>query len=311
MKQQNTSPLFKYIGGKSWLKNELTMAVDRVLSLNPTVDTYVEPFAGGLGAFLGVADTLLKHNIKKIVLNDINVKLIQFYNNVYSCSDVLIEKYMEIENAYSKTIPNIFFSYDKKTDKQLIKDALIPASQYFNQIRNSFNVEQDPIMNSAYLLFLQTHCFNGIYRENSKGGYNTPYNWDSRIISEEKTREKIDSILNLFNQFEIEFSTGSYADIDYSLNALYYLDPPYLNEENIIENAYSKGGFNIVQQENLIDKIANTLFIYSNHNSKILIDMFNDKGINTFIKYIPRKNIISASTESRKVDKIEILINKI
>lgn len=308
MKQQSVSPLFKYIGGKSWLKDELNKTVNSVLQANPQIDTYVEPFAGGLGAFLGITDTLIKNNIKRVILNDINTKLIQFYKNVYSNSELLIKKYMEIEDAYAETVPAIFFSYDKKKDKELIKIALQPASQYFNKIRNLFNCEQDSIMNSAYLLFLQTHCFNGIYRENSKGGYNTPYNWDARIITEEKTREKINNVLSVFYKFDIEFSNGSYNSLDYNLNALYYLDPPYLNEENIIENAYHKDGFGIFEQEDLIDKVKKSCFVYSNHSSDILVAMFDKKGISVSIKEIPRKNIISASNESRKTDKIEILL---
>lgn len=308
MKQQTVSPLFKYIGGKSWLKDELNKTVNTVLKAHPDIDTYIEPFAGGLGAFLGVADSLINNNIKKVILNDINIKLIQFYQNVYTQSNLLIEKYMQVENAYAATVPAIFFTYDKKKDKELIKTSLIPASQFFNQIRNAFNAEQDPIMNSAYLLFLQTHCFNGIYRENSKGGYNTPFNWDARIITEDKTREKINNVLSIFNKFDIEFSTGSYASLDYSLNALYYLDPPYLNEENILENAYHKDGFGLFEQEDLIDKVENSCFIYSNHSSDILITMFQSKNINISVKEIARKNIISASNESRKTDKIEILL---
>lgn len=308
MKQQSVSPLFKYIGGKSWLKDELNKTVDSVLQANPQIDTYVEPFAGGLGAFLGITDTLIKNNIKRVVLNDINTKLIQFYKNVYSNSELLIKKYMEVEDAYAATVPDVFFTYDKKKDKELIKAALQPASLYFNQIRNAFNCEQDSIMNSAYLLFLQTHCFNGIYRENSKGGYNTPYNWDARIISEVVTREKINKVLNVFNQFDIEFSTGSYDQINYTLNALYYLDPPYINEDEIMENAYHKDGFGIMEQENLIDKIKHSAFIYSNHSNDKLITIFNNKNIDINVKVIPRKNIISASNESRKTDKLEILV---
>lgn len=308
MKQQTVSPLFKYIGGKSWLKDELNNTVNKVLKAQPDIDTYVEPFAGGLGAFLGVADSLIKNNITKVVLNDINIKLIQFYKNVYTNSDLLIEKYMEVENAYAETVPLIFFTYDKKKDKELIKESLIPASQFFNQIRTAFNVEPDSIMNSAYLLFLQTHCFNGIYRENSKGGYNTPYNWDARIITEERTREKINNVLSVFNKFDIQFSTGSYALLDYSLNALYYLDPPYINEDAVMENAYHKDGFGIVQQEDLIDKMKHSSFIYSNHSNDKLIEIFKSKQIDVVVKLIPRKNIISASNESRKTDKLEILV---
>lgn len=308
MKKNNTGPLFKYIGGKSWLKDELNNSIEKVLKYNPNIDTYIEPFAGGLGAFLGVSETLLKNNIKKVILNDVNMKLIQFYKNVNENSEKLIQTYMEVENEYAKTIPEIFFTYDKKKEKDLIKESLKDAYNYYNSVRTSFNNENDSIKNSAYLLFLQTHCFNGIYRENSKGGYNTPFNWDARVISEDKIREKINNVLNVFNKFEIEFLTGSYCQIDYSLNALYYLDPPYINEDNIIENAYHKDGFGIIQQEDLINKIKDTIFIYSNHENDKLMAIFESKNMNIEVQLIPRKNIISASNESRKKDKIEILV---
>jgi site-specific DNA-adenine methylase len=75
-----------------------------------------------------------------------------------------------------------------------------------------------------------------------------------------------------------------------------------------MENAYHKDGFGIIQQEDLIDKMKHSSFIYSNHSNDKLIEMFKSKNINVDVKFIARKNIISASNESRKTDKLEILV---
>jgi len=309
MAEQKVSPLFKYIGGKSWLKNYLSSELKKMFEANPRIDTYVEPFAGGLGAFLSVSNILLEHGVKNVILNDINSKLIGFYENVYKNHDALINGYVVLENEYAKTIPVDFHKYDKKKDKEQIKLALEGAVQFFYRIRSLFNQETDPLKNSIYLLFLQTHCFNGIYRENSNGGYNTPFNWDSRIVSEDKIRDKIMSVVDLFDKFEITFSNKSYADLDYSLNAVYYLDPPYINEENLVENKYHKESFGLESQRDLIKKVEYSNFIYSNHDNTVLIDEFEKLSIEFNVQKIARKNIISASNESRKTDKMEILVS--
>lgn len=41
---------------------------------------------------------------------------------------------------------------------------------------------------------------------------------------------------------------------------LYYIDPPYINENNI-ENKYNKDLFNLSNQYDLINKIKNSFFI--------------------------------------------------
>ena len=56
-------PLFKYIGGKSWLRAELRYLVEKIFE-NNKYNSYCEPFVGGLGSFLNIYDILLKNNIK-------------------------------------------------------------------------------------------------------------------------------------------------------------------------------------------------------------------------------------------------------
>lgn len=300
-------PLFKYIGGKSWLKEQLNKDIDEILSQHPEINTYVEPFAGGLGAFLGVHNTLLKHNIKNVIINDINHKIIVFYGIVQTNPDGLINEYINLEKGFINTIPQECLTLHKVKDKDRIKELLQESANYYLSVRSSFNTELNTLKMSAQFLFLQHHCFNGIYRENSKGDYNTPFNWEARIINENTIREKIYDVVDVFKKFSITFTIGSFEDIDFSQSALYYLDPPYINEIEAMENAYHKDAFNLNKQLDLINLLRGKCYLYSNHYNDNLITAFENIGYKSILK-INRKNIISASKESRKNDKIEILV---
>lgn len=48
MIKEKIKPLFKYIGGKSWLRDELRKNVYESL-VNKNITAYAEPFTGGLG----------------------------------------------------------------------------------------------------------------------------------------------------------------------------------------------------------------------------------------------------------------------
>lgn len=307
MLENKVVPLFKYIGGKSWLKDQLNKDIDEILIKKSDIDTYIEPFAGGLGAFLGVHNTLLKHNIKNVIINDINHKIIIFYEMVQKHPEMLIEEYIKLENGFIDTIPEECLTLHKIRDKDRIKVLLQNSALYYLNVRNSFNTELNNLKTSAQFLFLQHHCFNGIYRENSKGDYNTPFNWEARIVNEENIREKVYAVVDVFKKFNITLTIGSFENIDFTQNALYYLDPPYINEVESMENAYNKDSFNVTKQLDLIKLLKGKCYLYSNHYNDKLITAFEDIGYQDILK-INRKNIISASKESRKTDKIEILV---
>lgn len=307
MANKKTMTMFNYIGGKTWLKKQLRESIQTIIK-DRTITTYVEPFAGGLGAFLGLYDILIENNIKNIILNDINSKLINFYKIVKNDHINLILEYMKLELAYEKTIPLESKLLHKTKDKIKLKIDLENSEIFYKKVRNDFNSQQTDLESAVSLLFLQNHCFNGIYRENLKGGYNTPFNWDCKVFTEDKIKEKIEDVHNVFNLFNIDFTNKSFVDLDYNKNSLYYLDPPYINDIDKNENQYNKDSFNIDKQKLLISKIKKTMFLYSNHDNNILIKEFEANNIPIHVSRISRKNIISASIESRKVDKIEILV---
>lgn len=310
MADKKTMTLFNYIGGKTWMKNHLREAITNILS-NNKITTYVEPFAGGLGAFLSVYDILLENNIKKVILNDINSRLINFYNIVKNHPEELIKEYVILENQYSHLIPEEAKSLHKTKDKKKLKSLLYKTEEFYKNVRNNFNSKVNDLDSAVYLLFLQHHCFNGVYRENSTGGYNTPFNWEVKIFDEKKIKSKINAVHDIFKNFEIDFLNKSFQNLDYNNETLYYIDPPYINGEETIENKYNKDSFGFEMQKLLIKTLIGTHFLYSNHENQLLIDEFNKNKMTINVKKIPRKNIISASNESRKTDKIEILVSSL
>lgn len=310
MEYKKVTPLFKYIGGKSWLRDSLRKSMNAILEKNKSIKSYCEPFAGGLGAFLGVYDILIQNGVKEVILNDINSKLINFYTVVKNTPNELIEDYLQIEKGYIATIPSDAHLLHKVKDKDKIKELLTKTNEYYNSRRNDFNKEQTSIRSASLLLFLQHHCFNGVYRENSKGGYNTPFNWEIRIIDEKGVKDKINEANSVFITLNVTFTNKSFNEIDYNKETLYYLDPPYINED-IAENKYHKDGFTVEKQMSLIDSIKDTHFVYSNHANKLLDEKLKEINRELLIQKISRKNIISASSESRKADKVEILVETI
>lgn len=302
--KKSVKPLFKYIGGKTWLKTELNKELQLILENNKEITTYIEPFAGGLGAFLGIYDTLTKYQIQKVILSDINSGLINLYNHICNQKDTLIKEVIIIEKEFSTKVP---LNIKEIKNKEVLKKSLIEAESFFKNIRKDFNINKgnDNVTQSARLIFLQKHSFNGVYRENGKGEYNTPFNWSGNSMLE-TIELKINELYDVFNLFDIKFIVSSYSEIEYNKNSVYYLDPPYINE-SIIENKYNKDAFGLKEQLDLISKIKNLNFIYSNHYSEILLQELK-KNANHEIKEISRKNIMSASSESRQIDKIEILV---
>lgn len=308
IENKTVKPVFKYIGGKSWLREQLREKVEKQL-IAKNIKLYIEPFAGGLGSFLSVYDILIKHKIENVVLNDINAKIIMFYKCLRDTPELLLENFTLLETNFALTIPDEVRKLHITKDKVVLKEKLESANDYFKSCKEKFNTTKNEIEISSILLFLQFHSFNGIYRENSKGLYNTPFNWDYKKIDIELIKSRIFSVRDALKSLNVKLSTGSYEGVIKNKDALYYIDPPYINENNLNENAYSKNGFSLSDQQNLLLLLCDKNYIYSNHkneNLKIIINKEN-KGI-TEIEYINRKNIMSSKKESRKDDKIEILV---
>ncbi len=267
------------------------------------ISAYCEPFCGALGAFLAVYDVLLEHGVTHIQLQDINPILIQIYTLTHQQPTVLSHALLTLEKPFNALLPKT------PPSKEQLKGQLASANAYFNQIKAQFNTHKGStsVEQCARFLFLQTHSFNGVYRENSKGQYNTPFNWSPKPAP--SMQEKIQALHAVFTSFaSVSLVCSPFESTPFEPHTLYYLDPPYANAQSS-ENAYHQDGFSMQKQLQLIDSIAYSPFIYSNHAHPDLLAVFAKKPQLT-VHTLSRTNIMSAKAQTRSAPMLEILVSQ-
>jgi len=184
-------PIFvKWAGGKSQL-------LDQFEPYFPTnFDKYFEPFIGGGAVFYYVKQ---RYSPTKIILSDSNKTLVDCYIHVRDSVEDLIELLRIHKENHSK--------------------------EYYYQIRDRFNSKSGGIEESAMFLYLNKTCFNGLYRENSKGEFNVPFGrYKNPNIVNEKTLRKASELLQ-----GVEIRLMDFEEVEgfVSDNDLVYFDPPY------------------------------------------------------------------------------------
>lgn len=289
--RSNTAkPFVKWVGGKGQLLSQLATALPKELNDEPF--TYIEPFVGG-GAMMFF---MLQQfpNICKVVINDINRNLTETYKAIKHNPEKLIYRLKRIEQQY-------LFIKDSEQQRE-----------FYLEMRRRFNEEQlSSIDKSALLIFLNRTCFNGLYRENSKGQFNVPF---GRYVNPTICNEEViyaDS--ELLNKFDVKILNGDYKSTlkvidDMHLN-FFYFDPPYRPLSTTSSfNSYVKEPFNDDSQRELSDfcrilsKKNNVLWMLSNSDcvSKNPNDTFFEDNYSGFtIQRVHASRMVNANSSKR------------
>lgn len=280
-------PFLKWAGGKT----QLLPTIDSFLpeSFRRMNDvTYIEPFVGG-GAMLFY---MLQQypNIRRAVINDINPHLIKTYTVIRDEPYPLISTLKEIQ------------SYFKALNDENQKD-------FYLNIRAIFNRNQlSDLEEAAYMMFLNRTCFNGLYRENSKGEFNVPFGRytnpticdDALILADSELLQKVE-ILN-----------GDFATTGEFVNGytFFYFDPPYRPLDATSSfNSYVKEAFNDNEQIRLKDFYSSLslqgcheILSNSDGRGRNEEDVFFDELYNDFIiERVYAKRCINANASKRGV----------
>lgn len=263
------SPVVKWVGGKRQL---LPMLLER-LPNDISEKTYVEPFFGG-GALL------FSLQPKKAIINDINEDLILLYKVIQSNVDALIYELKQLENTES------IFYYLRDLPK---KDPKI-----FDSYSN--------IQKAARTLYLNKTCFNGLYRVNKKGFFNTPYCKDEKRIFLQET--KLLACAEFFNKNDIKILCQDYKKTLRNLNESHfvYLDPPYDKENKSSFVSYTKYQFSTKNQKELKDicKILhrrNVKFMQSNALTSYIENIYKDDSF--YVDIIRATRMINCKGDKR------------
>lgn len=172
-------------------------------------------------------------NITNAVINDINPHLINTYKAIKHHTDELIVKLSQLQSLYN-SLENV--------EKQ--KRFFLNIRERFNTISNSF------IDDAAYMIFLNRTCFNGLYRENSRGEFNVSFGkYTNPTILDENNIRAVKEILQ-----RVTILHGDFSQIEpYISNYTFiYFDPPYRPiSYTAAFTAYNKGNFNDKEQHRL------------------------------------------------------------
>jgi DNA adenine methylase len=237
-KNTHAKPFVKWAGGKSQILSDIRSKYPTGLGENIT--KYAEPFVGG-GAVL--FDVLVRYSFADVYISDANRELIHAYTAIRDNTDLLIAYLYKLENEYNPSN-----SYARK--------------KMYYRCRDRFNSLKSERCNSielaALFIFLNKTCFNGLYRVNSKGGFNVPQGkYANPTICDEENLRAVSTILQGVNIICADYSL-SQTFIDEKTFA--YFDPPYRPLTATASfTAYSDDGFGDKEQIELakfIDKMS-------------------------------------------------------
>ncbi len=218
---KKAKPFLKWVGGKTQLLTQLDALFPQ------KYNSYFEPFIGGGAVFFAL-------NPKKAHINDVNKTLVQTYKNIKDNVGELIKSLRKIEKDF----------ISKNTEER---------KEFYYSIREKYNsLPADDFKKSLYFLFLNKTAFNGVYRENSKGGFNVPMgSYTNPKIVDEENLKLVSEMLS-----HTKITSGSFADAVKNAKAgdFVYFDPPYhpLSETSSF-TSYSKDSFSKDDQIKLRD----------------------------------------------------------
>ncbi len=239
---------------------------------------YYEPFIGGGALFFDLQP-------KRAIINDYNEELINVYTVIRDNPNELIEDLRKHENTAE------YFYKIRAVDRQ-------PLFAHLSKIQRA-----------SRIIYLNKTCYNGLYRVNNAGEFNSPFGRykNPNIVNE----PVIKAVSKYLNSPQIQISNGDYELVlrDIPTNSFVYLDPPYhpISESSNF-TGYVQGGWNDGDQLRLRD-VCNRLndngikFLLSNSASGFIRDIYSGYNI-----HVVQANRAVNSNSSKRGQVDEFLI---
>ena len=244
-------PVIKWVGGKG---SVLPLFEDLIKPYLKENNTFYEPFAGGLAVSLA-----LQH--KNTVVNDLNSELINMYKVIRDNPEELISELKCFQNSHNTE----FYYHVRNLDRTDILSRMTDA------------------VKAARTIYLNKTCFNGLYRVNSKGQFNSPIGRTSSgktpdIVQEDLIREMSQYLKT------VQFYNTDYRNCLVLAKAgdVIYLDPPYDQDESISTDGfvgYQKEGWtreNLRELKRICDELVfrGCKVIISNNDTEFVRQLF-------------------------------------
>ena len=276
MTNSSVAPFVKWAGGKRQLIPQIRERMPE------KYNNYYEPFVGG-GA------VLFELQPANALINDINKALINTYNIICNEADAFLEAV-------------------NRLDEEMWED----GKKYYYSVREHYN---DKLMKSEYdvelaalFVFINKHCFNGLYRLNGKGLFNVPYNNSRRTSADENVIREVSKYLK-----GVKIINGDFEEAckDAKKGDFVFIDSPYAPLNPTSFESYTKEGFDIESHKRvakLYDELTGRgcYCMLTNHNTELINELYGNKGYK--IDVVSVKRMIN-SDASNRVGKEVIICN--
>lgn len=208
-------PFLKWVGGKSQLLPEL------IKRLPQSFKNYFEPFIGGGALFFAIQPA-------NATLSDINPELINAYTQIRDNPEGVIKSLKK--HVYDEKYFYFIRNLDRKDNFQKLSE----------------------IERASRLIYLNKTCYNGLYRVNSKGEFNTPFGRYSNptIVDAENLKACSEALqgtaikLGTFDEIEDKVFKDDFV----------YFDPPYVPLSTSSSfTSYAQKGFDLDMQRRLFE----------------------------------------------------------
>ena len=268
-------PFVKWAGGKRQI-------LDKIKEYLPEeFNTYYEPFVGG-GALL--FDLIPEH----AVINDSNKELMNVYE-VLSNYELFIKMCKEL-NIHERKNSEEYYYKIRDLDRDIKK---------YEKMTN--------YQKAARTIYLNKACFNGLYRVNSKGFFNVPFNKKERVSTYDA--ENLLLIHTYLTNNDIKLMSTDFSECVKLCqeNDFVYFDPPYDTLNNSF-TSYTEEGFDKKQQERLANVFKEldekgVKVMLSNHNTDFIKELY--EGYN-FHVIKAKRNINSKGNKRGSVEEVII-----
>ena len=219
-------PFLKWVGGK----RQLLPAINARLPDMSNIDRYIEPFVGG-GAVL--FHLLERFKFDEVHIFDLNPELILCYETLRDDVESVISNLNQLILAYPSD------------DFEAQKTAYYGIREDWNQSVGKISQMPPPLRSErvAQTIFLNKTCFNGLYRVNRSGRFNTPIGRYLRpsFPNPEQLRDVSQALAHVqahhgsFETSREHMTSSTFA----------YFDPPYRPLSNTAAfTSYAKEDFN-------------------------------------------------------------------
>jgi len=229
----------RWVGSKSRIIDNVVEKIGKVSG------RLIEPFVGS-------ATVAINADAKEYICYDINERLIKTHQAI--CKNV---------------------------DKVLLELRVLlncGRDDYY-KIRAEFNTPQTDIYKlAAMFIYLNRTGFNGLYRENKSGGYNTP-------MGSGNIKQNVDELI----QFSKKFNSSDFVCGDFTkafkaakVGDVIYVDPPYPStSETLSDVKYHQGNFGIKEHIKLHSECIKAAkrgikVVVSNANTIMIRELYAD-----------------------------------